>query len=271
MGLKRVGQDWVTELNWADLSEQEHAPRLHWCCLAAPPSSVHSLPSLIVCVWLFATPWTVARQAPLSMGFSRQEYWSGLPFASPGDLPDLGIEPTSPALAGGFFTVWATREPGPWLAAILISNCLNQPIGTQGRSWRLESIPYKQNTGNTERFLCPGAPQGPCSVPFPAVLKVGRTKCPDIGLRNVKPNRNRFILYWAEASFIWGTMQLPVAHLLQTLPAVVQLSSSEWKTISMNQCCLKKYNFVPKMRCPLETLNYSSPWTLLCEPCALYI
>ena len=43
-------------------------------------------------------PWTVACQAPLSMGFSRQEYWSGLPFPSPGDLPDPGIEPRSPAL-----------------------------------------------------------------------------------------------------------------------------------------------------------------------------
>ena len=45
-----------------------------------------------------ATPWTVAHQAPLSTGFSRQEYWSGLPFPSPGDLPDSGIEPRSPAL-----------------------------------------------------------------------------------------------------------------------------------------------------------------------------
>ena len=45
-----------------------------------------------------ATPWTVACQAPLSMEFSRQEYWSGLPFPFPGDLPDLGIEPRSPAL-----------------------------------------------------------------------------------------------------------------------------------------------------------------------------
>ena len=44
-----------------------------------------------------ATPWTVARQTPLSMGFSRQGYWSGLPFPSPGDLPDPGIEPRSPA------------------------------------------------------------------------------------------------------------------------------------------------------------------------------
>ena len=55
------------------------------------------------------TPWTIACQAPLSMGFSRQEYWSGLPFPSPGDLLDAGIKPTSPALAGGFFT---TEPPG---------------------------------------------------------------------------------------------------------------------------------------------------------------
>ena len=60
------------------------------------PSEVNV--KLLSCVQLFATPWTVARQAPLSMGFSRQEYWSGLPFPSPGDLPNPGIEPRSPAL-----------------------------------------------------------------------------------------------------------------------------------------------------------------------------
>ena len=49
-------------------------------------------------VRLFATPWTVTYQAPRSIGFSRQEYWSGLPFPSPGDLPNPGIEPGSPAL-----------------------------------------------------------------------------------------------------------------------------------------------------------------------------
>ena len=49
-------------------------------------------------VQLFETPWTVASQAPLSMGFSRQEYWNGLPFLPPGDLPDPGIKPESPAL-----------------------------------------------------------------------------------------------------------------------------------------------------------------------------
>ena len=57
------------------------------------------------------TPWTVACQAPLSMGFFRQEYWSGLPFHSPGALPDPGIEPLSPALAGGFFTTESRGKP----------------------------------------------------------------------------------------------------------------------------------------------------------------
>ena len=64
-------------------------------------------------VLLFATLQTVAHQAPLSMGFSRQEYWSGLPCPPPGDLPNLGIEPmplTSPALAGRFFTISTTWE-----------------------------------------------------------------------------------------------------------------------------------------------------------------
>ena len=64
-------------------------------------------------VWLFATPWTVARQAPLSTGFSGQEYRSGLPFPTPRDLPDPEIEPMSLmslALADGFFTTSATWE-----------------------------------------------------------------------------------------------------------------------------------------------------------------
>ena len=64
------------------------------------------------CVQLFMTPWTLDHQAPLSMGFSRQEYWSGLPCPPPGDLPDPGIDLSlmSVALAGGFFTTSATWE-----------------------------------------------------------------------------------------------------------------------------------------------------------------
>ena len=61
--------------------------RLHLCVYA-----------VLSCIQLFETPWTVAHQAPLSMGFPRQEYWSGLPFPSPGDLPNPAIEPRSPAL-----------------------------------------------------------------------------------------------------------------------------------------------------------------------------
>ena len=61
-------------------------------------------------VRLFVTTWTVARQAPLSMGFSRQEYGSGLPFPAPGDLPDPGTQAASPALEGGLFTTNATWE-----------------------------------------------------------------------------------------------------------------------------------------------------------------
>ena len=60
-------------------------------------------PQLVSRAQLFVTLWTVACQAPLSMEFSRQEYWSGLPFPSPGDLPDPGIEPRSPALQADFY------------------------------------------------------------------------------------------------------------------------------------------------------------------------
>ena len=57
----------------------------------------------------FVTPWTVAHQAPLSMGFPRQEYWSRVPLPSPGDLPDLGLQLESPVSADGFFT---SEPPG---------------------------------------------------------------------------------------------------------------------------------------------------------------
>ena len=60
-------------------------------------------------VWLFATPWTIAYQAPPSMGFSRQEYWSGLPFPSPEDLPNPGIEPRSPHCRQTLYRKWRRR------------------------------------------------------------------------------------------------------------------------------------------------------------------
>ena len=66
---------------------------------------------LLSCVLLFATPWTVAFQVPQSMEFSRQLYWSGLPFPSPGDLPNPGIEPRSPALQADTLLSEPPRKP----------------------------------------------------------------------------------------------------------------------------------------------------------------
>ena len=79
---------------------------------------------MLACSVLFdsATPWTVARQAPLSVGFSRQEFWSGLPFPTPGDLSNPGIEPespASPALAGRSFI---TEPPGKPISLVLPYN-----------------------------------------------------------------------------------------------------------------------------------------------------
>ena len=84
--------------------------------------------SLLSHIWLFATPWTVFRQSPLSMGFSRQEYQSGFPCPPLGDLPDPGIEPMlllSPASAEGFFTTSANWESR--LACVSINGQTNHP------------------------------------------------------------------------------------------------------------------------------------------------
>ena len=75
----------------------------------APKGQACDVLSCFSSVWLFVTPWTVAHEAPLSMGFSRQEYWSGPPFPFPKDIPHRGIEP---ALAGRLFTTRATSYWG---------------------------------------------------------------------------------------------------------------------------------------------------------------
>ena len=77
-------------------------------------SATHMYAQLLGHVQLLVTLWTIVRQVPLSMGFLRQEYWSGLPFPPPGDLPNPGIKPTSlvfPALGGGFFTTVPPGKP----------------------------------------------------------------------------------------------------------------------------------------------------------------
>ena len=82
--------------------------------LVVPPKAKHVYACVLSHfshVQLFVTLWTVASQALQSMGFSRQEYWSGLPCPSPGDLPDSGTEPAAPTLADRFFTTEPAGEP----------------------------------------------------------------------------------------------------------------------------------------------------------------
>ena len=83
-------------------------------------------------VWLFAIPWTVAHQTPLSMGLSQQEYWSGLPLPPPGDLSNTEIEnksPAVPALASRILYHWATWEANPYISIIQIWVLLYEHIG----------------------------------------------------------------------------------------------------------------------------------------------
>ena len=84
-------------------------------------SMCHAVPSHFSHVWLLVTLWTVACQAPLSMGFSKQEYWSGLSCPPPGDIPDPGIKATSSAMAGRFCTTSATwKALVPYIFIIMI-------------------------------------------------------------------------------------------------------------------------------------------------------
>ena len=85
------------------------------------------------CVRLFVTPWTVAHQAPPSMGFSRQEYWSVLPFPSPGDLPDPGTEARSPTLLADALT---SEPPGkPMIHLEAYKNDLVSDLKWGGQKW----------------------------------------------------------------------------------------------------------------------------------------
>ena len=122
---------WISTGRWMDKKAVVH---IHIGVF----SSVQSLST----VQLLATPWTAAHQAPPSMGFPGQEYWSGLPFPSPGDLPYPGIEPGSPVLAGGFLT---TVPPGG-LVKTLIERDMCTPmfiaaLFITARTWKQPRCP----------------------------------------------------------------------------------------------------------------------------------
>ena len=98
-------------------------------------------------VWLFVIPWTVACQAPLSMGFSRQEYRSGLPFPSPGDLPNPGIEPRSPALQAGSLPSHQGSTREAWYRRLVGQKTLLM----EAKAWAAEK--KKVSTDNLLLFL----------------------------------------------------------------------------------------------------------------------
>ena len=104
-------------------------------------------------VWLFGTPWTVAYQAPPSMGFSRQEYWSGLPFPSPGNLPNPGIEPRSPAFQADALTSEPPGKPksrGNWGWKFIICQGPNTgfPGGASGKEFACQCRRHRRRRFN---------------------------------------------------------------------------------------------------------------------------
>ena len=135
-----------------------------------------------------ATPWTVAPQAPLFMGFSRQEYLSGLPFPSPGHLLDLGIKPMSPALAGRFLT---TEPPGKASASKLMSRRMLISLKTYFSStwWGEISFYVVQNTW-TSNLLENQNTWGLIFINPLLSLNTETTLC---GQRLLIPNRGGFI------------------------------------------------------------------------------
>ena len=108
-----------------------------------------------------ATPWTVACQAPLSMGFSRQGYWSGLPFPSPGDLPDPGIEPRSPALQAVSLPIELPRKllGGGWVplntSPTLLDSAAVLDFDTRRQPW-LSLSPFQTRPAQSSLSLWEG-------------------------------------------------------------------------------------------------------------------
>ena len=108
-------------------------------------------------VWLSVAPWNVARQAPLSIGFPRQEYWNGLPFAPPRDLPNPGIKltsPAAPALAGGFFYHWVTWGVPRNALSYFLSTAARRKVEFSGVFLKITTLYSYLCTMNTH-FKCP--------------------------------------------------------------------------------------------------------------------
>ena len=165
-------------------------PLLHWQAdslllhrLGSPSTPKWSEVKLLSHVRLFVIPWTVAFQIPLSMEFSRQEYWSGLPFFPPGDLPDPGIEHMSPALTSFF-----TAEPSGKFHLLECLSSKSQAVSSTGEAvekgnpwhnWLLFFLLFSHQVVSSSlrpyglqrlRFLCPSLSLEVCSNSCPLSL-----------------------------------------------------------------------------------------------------
>ena len=121
------------------------------------------MPSHFSHIWFFANPWTSARQAPLSMGFSRQDYWSGLPCPPPGDLLHPGMVLKSPALAGMFFTIGATWEA---LQNLTHENIYTQLTNTKYFFW-IHDLNFQQDVPRYLKISRPKWNPTPVSILAP--------------------------------------------------------------------------------------------------------
>ena len=181
------------DLGWTPLSlggqhsKYDLVLRIQMDVMTSAPSPITSSPQYgccFCCCWVaksclsLVTPWTIAHQAPLSVGFPRQEYWSGFPFPSPGDLPDPGIRPASSALAGGFFTtelprklVWIGQEK-PKLFIIFGGEGRVETMGAGGRKdapgVSAAKLPYPFSLPPSH-FLRPAASDPRPSQPHPGL------------------------------------------------------------------------------------------------------
>ena len=152
IGLQRVGHNWVTEQQQVSF----------W----RAPSLWHA--QLLGCVWLLATPRTIAQHAPPSMRFSRQEYWIGLPFLSPGDLPNPGIEPASPLS----YDLVTPKSPAPnnltldaEFQFVNVGGCVHRHSGYNrvmgmkvrfvGQNTHHHYVGWRRSNYSTERVLIP--------------------------------------------------------------------------------------------------------------------
>ena len=152
MGLQRVGHDWTT-FTFQGLLMLFYLSSFP-SVICQPSVSLKCAYFVILVARLCLTLWLllVARQAPQSMGFPRQEYWNGLPFSSPRDLPDPRIEPTSlvsPALAGEFFTAESPGKPKMsiythFTVYICIFDCQRDRWFIQARKWLSQVQPWSQ-------------------------------------------------------------------------------------------------------------------------------